>query len=487
MGLEQTGQKANLCQSARNIDLTSLSGPVHFVGIGGIGMSALARLLLSRGIAVSGSDRSENATTGELAALGACIHIGHRAANTDGASAVVVSTAITAENPELVAARQRNLPVWHRSELLAGLSTEQKLIAVSGTHGKTTTTGMVSQVLLDCALDPTVVVGGYFSRIGSNSVLGAGQYFVAEADESDGTHAAMQPYISLVTNIEADHLENYPGGLEQIRNMMVTFANNSKQAIILCGDDPGCRAIIPQLNGRVITYGKKGWNPACDYSYESLPGCALRIYKGDLELGQCVLNVPGEHNKLNALAAAAVGLEVGLAFADVAAALSSFSAVARRFQILGQEGNITVVDDYAHHPTEVSATLSGAVQFMQGQSRQGRIVAVFQPHQPTRLRDLWSDFCQAFTDANLVLLADTYIARGSAIDGINSERLAAEIKHDNVRYLPGSTGELPERIVSHLQPGDLVLTIGAGDITKTGREILRLLRDKHINGTGRQS
>jgi UDP-N-acetylmuramate--alanine ligase len=481
-GFEQTQQSGKLSQSAR-IDLGKITGAVHFVGIGGIGMSALARLLLARGVPVSGSDRSESTTSVELADLGARITIGHQASNIDGAGAIVVSTAITQDNPEMVAARTKGLPVWHRSDLLKVLAKTSKLIAVSGTHGKTTTTGMVAQVLLDGALDPTVVVGGIFPRIGSNAFLGAGEYFVAEADESDGTHAGMQSHIALITNIEADHLENYPGGIEQIRDYMVSFANSSVWGTVLCADDPGCRQVRPRLKGRVITYGRSSVSPDADYTYESLPGFRMRIFQSGKPLGELSLHVPGEHNKQNALAAAVVGFELGLTWAQVSGALESFSAVARRFQLLGQENDILIVDDYAHHPTEVAATLEGARTYQSGERKsKGRVVAIFQPHQPARLRDLWDDFCQSFVRADLVLLTDVYVARGAAIEGINSERFASAIKHGNVRYLPGKTGELPAKIVEHLQPGDLVLTIGAGDITKVGWEILRLLKQGHVNG-----
>jgi UDP-N-acetylmuramate--alanine ligase len=462
------------------IDLSKIVGSVHFIGIGGIGMSALARLLLAKGISVSGSDRAENTTTVELAELGARISIEHKAANVDAAGAIVISTAIAQENPELAAARQRGLPVWHRSQLLAALSESYKLIAVSGTHGKTTTTGMVSQVLLDGGLDPTVVVGGIFPRIGSNAILGAGEYFVAEADESDATHSSMLSHIALITNIEADHLENYPGGIEQIRDCMVSFANSSRGATVLCADDPGCRMIRPRLNGWVVTYGSVGISPDADYTYESLSGFAMKIFKGGDLLGSVMLHVPGEHNKLDALAAAATGMELGLDFTQVAAALASFSAVARRFQVLGQEAGVTVVDDYAHHPTEVAATLQGAVQFLDGKA--GRVVVVFQPHQPSRLRDLWDEFCGAFVLADLVLLTDVYVARGKPIAGVDSERFAAAVKHQNVRYLSGRTAELPAQIVAHIQSGDLVLTVGAGDITKVGWELLRLLKQGHGDG-----
>lgn len=471
------------------VDLSAIAGTVHFVGIGGIGMSAIARLLLGQGAAVSGSDKAANSVTDELAKLGARISIGHRVENIDGAAAIVVSTAISCDNPELVAARSQGLPVWHRSQLLASVSRQSRLIAVSGTHGKTTTTAMVAQILLDCGLDPSIVIGGLFSRIGSNALLGSGEYFVAEADESDGTHAQAQSYMALITNIEADHLENYPGGLEQIRDDMVSFANHSTRAVILCQDDPGCRLIRPRISCPVITYGLAATAAQADYTYESLPGFGLRLLKSGVSLGEVELQVPGEHNKLNALAAAVVGVELGLELAAVRKALSAFGGVARRFQIVGQEQGITVIDDYAHHPTEVTATIQAAAEYR----RQGnlkadasapgsRIVAVFQPHQPGRLRDLWEEFCSCFAQADLVLVTDIYIARGQPIAGVTSEILAGSVKHDNVRYLSGPISSLPAQIIKHLQPGDLILTIGAGDITRVGPEILNLLRQRSSHG-----
>ncbi len=481
----ETGQSQKLPQSA-HINLSHTTGTVHLIGIGGIGMSALARLLLARGVAVSGSDRAENTTSAELAELGARISIGHEANNIDGASSVVVSTAITQDNPELQEAKRRNLPVYHRSQLLSALTDGHKLIAVSGTHGKTTTTGMVAQVLLDASYEPTVVVGGISPRIGSNALLGTGDYFVAEADESDGTHATMPSYIAVITNIEADHLENYPGGIEQIRESMISFANNSQWGTVLCTDDSGCKLIRPSLQGHVVTYGKADSSPAADYTYESAAGFGLKVFKSGSCLGEITLTVPGEHNKLDALAACVVGLELGVDFTTCAEALGSYTAVARRFQILGQESGVVVVDDYAHHPTEVAATLQGALHYLNLKKTQtpSRVVAVFQPHQPGRLRDLWEEFSRAFDQSDLTLVADIYVARGSNIAGIDSQTFVKTLQQRNLNahYLPGQTAELPEKIVGYLKAGDLVLTIGAGDITKVGWEILRLLKQGHSDG-----
>ena len=319
--IAQSGKKPQLTESVPldlTRDLLSTGGKVHLVGIGGIGMSALARILLARGIAVSGSDREASKVTDDLEKLGAKIYLGHLAENVDGAGLVVVSTAITDANPEIAAARQKPIKILHRSELLAALSAQSKLIAISGTHGKTTTTGMVSQILLDGGADPSVVIGGIFSRIGSNGYCGKGECFVAEADESDGTHAKSQSYISVITNIEAEHLDNYPGGISQICDNMVAFANNSRYASIICMDDAGCRHILPSLSGKVITYGSRLLSPGANYTYEAVNGYSMRVYKNDAELGLVTLAVFGEHNKLNALAALVVGLEVGIEFSQIA-------------------------------------------------------------------------------------------------------------------------------------------------------------------------
>lgn len=471
-------------------DLENIKGPVHFVGIGGIGMSAIARLLLAEGKAVSGSDKSGSEITEELERLGAKVFIGHHASNVKDAGALVVSTAIEKSNPELVAAQEAGLPVCHRSDLLKMLSRSSKLIAISGTHGKTTTTGMIAQMLIDCGVDPSVVVGGIFERIGSNSRHGKGGFFVAEADESDRTHAEVTSYISVLTNIEEDHLENYPGGIKQIRDVMISFANHSEHAVVICVDDDGCRAIMPSIENKLVTYGRRTPQSPATYTYEGTKGFSMQVYKEGRLLGEVQLAVPGEHNKLNALAAIAVGLELKLDFAGIAAALSGFKGVDRRFQIIGEESGILIVDDYAHHPTEVVATLQAAKQFIKeqgehGQSRYKRVVALFQPHQPGRLRDFWDDFCAAFKDADIALIADVYVARGAEIEGINSQRFVQSVSHPDVHYKGGPTGSLAASVVEHLKPGDLVMTIGAGDITRVGPDLLMLLKQGRSGGSSK--
>jgi UDP-N-acetylmuramate--alanine ligase len=480
-----TGVQKQQPGSPANVDLDLLSGgTVHFVGIGGIGMSALARLLLGRGIKVSGSDKSANPITEELAALGATVFIGHQAGNlSDSTAAIVVSTAITKDNPELAAAGERSLPVWHRSQVLFALGRQYRLIAISGTHGKTTTTGMMAQVLLDNGLDPTVVVGGIFEKLKANSHLGKGEYFVAEADESDRTHAAMQSEIALVTNIERDHMENYPGGIAEVCSTMLSFANNASRAVVICVDDPGCRQIMPEIKKRMITYGEHGVSPAANFTMEDGDGFKFSVRHEGRFLGEVELAVPGKHNKLNALSVIAAAIELGIDFRGIALSLADFHGVARRFQHLGTESGVTVVDDYGHHPTEVVATLQAARQYVERTSGLNRVVAVFQPHQPGRLRDLWSEFCEAFAGADLVLLSDVYVARGGQIEGIDSGRFSQELKHASVTHLPGSTLQLHEKILPHLCAGDLVLTIGAGDITDVGPRLLAMLKNGLKNGS----
>ncbi len=472
---------------AGELDLDTVAAPIHFIGIGGIGMSAIARLLLAQGRQVSGSDQHDSEIMQELAELGAKIYIGHAEINAKDAGTIVVSTAITAANPELKYAKENGMPVMHRSDLLRHLSQSSKLLAVSGTHGKTTTTGMISQVLLDCGLDPSVVVGGIFARISANSRLGQGEYFVAEADESDRTHGQLTSYIAVVTNIEPDHLENYPGGMQQIKDVMVSFANKTSFAVVICHDDYECREIMPQIAAPKITYGKYHPDSPATYQYESLPGACMRVYKGSEVLGEATLSVPGEHNKLNALAAIAVGSELGLEFDGIARALTEFRGVDRRFQLIGEQDNITVVDDYAHHPTEVVATLQGARQYLEERRTKcggelKRVVALFQPHQPTRLRDLWDDFVKAFAGADCVLIADVYVARGSQIEGIDSKRLVQSIKHPDIHYIGGSAEQMAEKVLPHLRSGDLLLTMGAGDITKVGPQIVEMLKQGRGHG-----
>jgi UDP-N-acetylmuramate--alanine ligase len=472
----------NLVAEKKNLamDLKSLDGSIHFAGIGGIGMSALARILLERGYKVSGSDKQASPITEELKAKGARICIGHERKNMDGAGALVVSTAIVSGNPELEAAKEKNLPVYHRSDMLNYLASREKLISITGTHGKTTTTAMVGQVMMGCGLDPSIVVGGIFEHIGANSRTGHGGYFVAESDESDGTHVKSHSYAAVITNIEPDHLENYPGGFEEILSCMERFVANTSKFVLVCQDDQGIKTLVDRLAGnkeqsaKLITYGK---TQDCHYSFKSLSGFDMAFYKGDKELGRLSLSVPGDHNRYNITAAIALALELGADFAAASQAAAGFKGVDRRFQRIGEVKGTLVVDDYAHHPTEVAALLKASREFIK-QERQGkgRVICLFQPHQPGRLRDLWKEFLVAFDDADLAFISDIYIARGGAIDGVSSELFVKEVANGHTHYLHGKVGELADNLLPHLKEGDLVLTVGAGDITKVGPALVEKLK-----------
>lgn len=443
-------------------------------------MSALARILLARGKKVSGSDRSESVIIDELTSRGAEIAIGHQSKNVNGAGCVIVSTAITEDNPELVEARKANLPVIHRSELLSLLTRGKKLIGVSGTHGKTTTTGMLAQILVDGEVDPTVVVGGVFTKIGANSRHGDGDHFVAEIDESDGTHISVNSSVGIITNIETDHLENYPGGLEEILESMAIFCKKTEELLIICLDDPGCQRlleILPKdLRAKIITYSTKKETVHSDYSFDSTNSMQLRVWEQDKLLGETRLSVPGTHNKSNALAGVIVGLHLGIPFKTIARSLSEFKGVDRRFQILGTEDNVTVIDDYAHHPTEVVATLQAAREYLSESETANRLVILFQPHQPGRLKNHWVEFLNSFANADLVLITDIYIARGAPIEGIDSKRFVSEMSHANAHYLKGDIKDLAKNVIPYLQSNDILMTVGAGNITTVGPQILELLK-----------
>lgn len=471
--------------STSKANIEDIAAPIHFVGIGGIGMSALARLLLARGKQVSGSDKKGSEITEELQQLGADVHIGHSVGNFANVGCVVVSTAITADNPELVKARELNIPVIHRSEMLSELTKGKKLIGVSGTHGKTTTTGMIAQTLIDGGLDPSVVVGGVFPKIKSNARHGDSDIFVAEIDESDGTQTKVESYISIITNLETDHLENYPGGIDDIIKAMKKFVLKTTKMLVVCGDDAHCLALKADLATSsqlpVVTYGKRDPKKPFDYSFEDVGAFGMKVYRGDTLLGEMKLSVPGAHNKYNALATLAVGLDLGMDFKTVADSIKTFTGVNRRFQILGEENNIMVVDDYAHHPTEVDATCKGAQDYIAEHragtnGSRGRLVILFQPHQPGRLKNHWEEFLKSFADADVVFISDIYIARGKEIEGVTSKRFVESMQHANAHYMPGSVSELASKVVPYLQPNDLIMTVGAGDITSVGPQILDLLK-----------
>jgi UDP-N-acetylmuramate--alanine ligase len=445
---------------------------LHFVGIGGIGMSGIAELLLNLGYRVSGSDLRQSSVTDRLADLGGEIHIGHRAENVLGANVVVVSSAVRPDNIEVVEAKKRQIPVIPRAEMLAELMRLKYGIAVAGSHGKTTTTSMVATVLVHGGFDPTAVIGGRLNAFGSNAKLGKGDFIVAEADESDGSFLKLSPAIAVVTNIDREHLDHYTG-LEDILKAFTAFVNKVPfyGAAVLCLDDPNIQGIIPGVERRIVTYGTtdradlvasriefRGFESSCSVAFRGNP------------LGTLRLRVPGRHGILNALAAVATGLEIEIPFEIIAGALASFQNADRRFQIKGRKGDILVVDDYGHHPTEIAATLSAARQ-----ACARRIVAVFQPHRYTRTKALEEDFAQAFSDADVLLVLPIYPAGEEPIPGITAERLVDRIRefgHRDVSYLPDFAA-VGRKLKEKLREGDLLLTLGAGDVWKAGEEFLK--------------
>jgi UDP-N-acetylmuramate--alanine ligase len=444
---------------------------VYFVGIGGYGMSALAFLLLEAGYSVRGSDIKSSSLTELLREKGAIIYIGHNSEQLEDAQLVVYSTAIPLHNPEILAAGERGIPLWHRSELLAAVLNDKYGIAVAGTHGKTTTTAMLSLMLEKGGFDPTSIIGGEVSFFQGNARLGKSKYIVAEACESDHSFLRYRPSVALVTNIEADHLEHYNGNFEKLVESYCFFINNVRAGgtAIICGDDPVLRKIRPGLIPSVLTYGFTGGLDIRGEEIEWLEfGSSFQVYFKHKHLGRIRLNVPGIHNALNALGAIAVGILFKIEFPLIQDALCSFKGAKRRFEIVGEKEGVLIVDDYAHHPTEIKATLNAA-------RRSGRrLICVFQPHRFTRTNYLWNDFVKAFDEADLLLLDDIYSAGEDPLPGINSQRLAREIslrKHDGVRLIQ-SKEDMVHFLEMNSRSGDLILTMGAGDIWQVGRMFL---------------
>jgi UDP-N-acetylmuramate--alanine ligase len=449
---------------------------VHFVGIGGIGMSGIAELLANLGYAVSGSDARRSDITDRLAGLGVRIEVGHAAANVGDADVLVVSSAIGAENAEVMEARRRRVPVIPRAEMLAELMRLKTGVAIAGSHGKTTTTSMVALVLERGGLDPTAVIGGRLSAFGSNARLGLSEYMVAEADESDRSFLKLSPTIAVVTNIDCEHMDTY-GSFDRLVDAFAEFAGKVPfyGAVVACADDMSVFAMLRQTSRRTITYGfaeqahVRGLSPQndgrsgrCDVKFDirGVPNGA-----GD---GDIVLQVPGRHNLQNALAAVAVGLELGVPFDRIRETLAEFRGAERRYQILGTAGGVTVVDDYGHHPTEVAAVLKAARD-----GKPSRLIAVFQPHRYSRTRDLLDDFGPALALADVVVLTDIYAAGEAPIAGVTLERLAAHVRRDVRELHVAATLQDAIACAAGLaQPGDLMVTLGAGSIGTAGDQIL---------------
>ncbi|MFN8624707.1 MAG: UDP-N-acetylmuramate--L-alanine ligase [Candidatus Binatia bacterium] len=448
---------------------------IHFVGIGGVGMSGIAEVLLHMGHTISGSDIAESEATRRLCRLGAAIGYGHRTdAVTADVDVVVISSAVKYSNPEIVRARALNIPVIPRAEMLAELMRMKWGIAIAGTHGKTTTTSLIAAILNRTGLDPTVVIGGKVHALGGNAQFGTGDLMVAEADESDGTFLLLAPAIAVVTNIDPEHLDYY-GDMDHVRSAYLEFINRVPffGAAVLCLDDATVRGLLPQIRKRAITYGT---STDADYVARDIAVCGMttrfRAERHGSIVGHVMVRLPGRHHALNALAALAVASELDVPVEAAQCALSEFGGIHRRFEVCGEVGGIMVVSDYGHHPAEIRATLAAA---REGFGR--RLVVLFQPHRFTRTRDLFADFLDAFDAADHLLVTDVYPAGEDPIEGVTGEVLYAALKrrgHLDVSYVPD-----PHRLVAAaqavLRPGDLVMVLGAGSIHEVGDELVRTL------------
>ncbi|MBO8172534.1 MAG: UDP-N-acetylmuramate--L-alanine ligase [Bacillaceae bacterium] len=445
---------------------------VHFIGIGGYGMSAIARVMLDMGYHITGSDMTRKELTDKLEARGATVFIGHSPEHVKGADIVVYSTDIPEDNVERKAAEENSIPLVHRSRMLARLLNEKKGIAVSGAHGKTTTSSMIALVMERAGADPTYLIGGEIMDVGSNARSGKGDYVVAEADESDGSFLQYHPYMAVITNIEPDHLENYDGSFENLKNAYRKFMQNLKEdgMAILCKDDPYVRELISENQNRnIITYAI---DSEADYTAQNIKlgdrSVSFSLYQGENMLGQLNLSVPGRHNVYNALAAAIVCLKAGISFEQVRQHLPLFKGAKRRFQLMGQAKDILIIDDYAHHPTEIQATIEAA------RSTGRRILAVFQPQRYTRTFFLLDAFSRAFGAADQVIITDIYSPAGEKqIEGVSAENLVERIRQNSnphTLYIP-TKQEVHQYLAQHAQPGDLVLTMGAGDIWKVAKSL----------------
>jgi UDP-N-acetylmuramate--alanine ligase len=451
---------------------------IHFIGIGGIGMSGIAEVLANLGFRVSGSDLKKSDVTARLEKLGVEINEGHATENVGDAHVVVRSTAVRDDNPEILEARRRSIPVIPRAEMLAELMRmKPHTVAVAGSHGKTTTTSMVATVLGAAGLDPTFVIGGIVRTYRSNARLGKSDLMVVEADESDRSFLMLTPTIAVVTNIDREHMDYYHD-MEDVRKCFADFVNKVPfyGAAVLCLDDPHVQAVIPRVERRRVTYGLSAQADisAHEIAYDHSFGSSFVVWRGIDVLGSVTLRVPGKHNVYNSLAAIAVGLELEVPFDKIAHALSEFAGTDRRFQFKGEEGGVTVVDDYGHHPTEVKATLSAA----RIGAPNRRIVVLFQPHRYTRTHDLMDEFASAFNNADILLVTDIYAASEVPIDGVNAEVLTGRIKsygHKQAIYI-GALENAPQLLHDYVREGDLVITLGAGSVHRAGDQLLSLLR-----------
>ena len=450
---------------------------IHFVGIGGVGMSGIAEVLLTLGYRVTGSDARRSETVERLERLGAKVFLGHEAAHGEGAHVVVYSSAVARDNVEVATARQRGIPVIPRAEMLAELMRLKYGIAIAGTHGKTTTTSMVAAVMGAGGFDPTVVVGGRVHGLGTNARLGQGEFLVAEADESDGSFLKLTPTIAVVTTVDAEHLDHY-ADLDAIVAAFLAFVNKVPfyGSAVVCLDDANIQRMIPRIDKRVVTYGLEA---SADLTARRLQFVEMRstfeaVHRGAV-LGPITLQVPGRHNVLNALAAASVGLDLEVPFEKIQQALASFAGVQRRFQIRGEAQGVLVVDDYGHHPAEIRATLAAAKA---GFDR--RVVTVFQPHRYSRTQHLRADFLTAFYQSDVLVVMDIYAAGEAPIPGVHARDLADGIAahgHREVLYMGSDRAAIVDYLCESTRAGDLVLTLKAGDVGQLGGDLLERLRD----------
>jgi UDP-N-acetylmuramate--alanine ligase len=449
---------------------------IHFVGIGGIGMSGIAEVLCNLGYTISGSDLRESAITRRLAEMGVTVQVGHDPANIDGAHVVVRSSAVGVENPEVEAALSQSVPVIPRAEMLAELMRMKHGVAVAGSHGKTTTTSLLAAIFAAGGLDPTIVVGGKLNSVGSNAVLGRGDWMVAEADESDGSFLKLSPTLAIVTNIDPEHLDHF-GSEENLQEAFLEFINKVPfyGAAVLCLDHPVIQQLLPRVSKRYITYGftSQAELRAVDAVVEG--GVSkFSVVRGDEFLGPIALQMPGRHNILNALAATAVALEAGIPFNLVRQALERFEGVQRRFTLRGEVAGVTVIDDYAHHPAEIRATLAAARE-----SYSRRVVAVWQPHRYSRTASLRSEFMRAFNDCSLLLVMDVYAAGEQPIEGIDAETLARDLGHHGHKAAVAcaDAASVLDALGRLVRKGDVVLTLGAGDVTQLSHDLVEMLSD----------
>lgn len=450
---------------------------IHFVAIGGIGMSGIAEVLINMGHRVSGSDLRETDLTRRLAELGAKIYFGHHADYVEGADVVVVSSAVPSDNPEIVKAGQQAIPVIPRAEMLAELMRLKYAVVVAGTHGKTTTTSLVGTVLNTAGFDPTLVIGGRLGSIGSNARLGDGDFLVAEADESDGSFLLFSPTIAVVTNIDLEHLDYYRD-MDHLKETFLAFINRLPfyGLAVLCLDDPNVQSLIPDLKKRYLTYGfsVQADVQAVNIASEGIKTQYDLIFKGKHQ-GRISFSMPGRHNILNSLAAAGVALELDVPFEVIAESLSQVGIIHRRFEIKGEEEGVLVIDDYGHHPTEIKAILAA----LKSCFPKRRSVVVFQPHRFTRVKALFGDFTTAFNQADRLIMTEIYPAGEQPIEGVNGLALFEAVRshgHHEVDFVP-DFNNLAQEVSKGLSPNDLVLTLGAGSITHIGDQILRLLKD----------